>query len=139
MQEILRLTARLGVSQEQLEQRLGKSLQSLLRPEAKEWIKRLRQMAEELVPSPKVKFGHWPRSQEDEEAVYLREQKQAAAPFTFKLFNGEQFEGVITDFTPYTITIKPVDGEEELVLRKLAIAYYRRLPAPAGVEGKAEK
>ncbi len=132
LQEILRLAARLGVGQEQLEQRLGKSLQSLLRPEAREWIKRLRDMVEELAPGPRIKFGHWPQSQEDQEAAYLKQQKEAGAPFTFRLFNGEQYDGVITDFTPYTITIRPLDAGEEVVLRKLAIAYYRRLPTPGG-------
>jgi sRNA-binding regulator protein Hfq len=123
----MRLAARLGVTQEQLEERLGKSMSLLNRPEARDWIKRVRAMADEIAPSRKVRFGQWPEEQEDMEATYLREQREAGAPFTFKLFNGEEFSGVIADSTPYTITIKANDGGE-VVLRKLAIAYYRRLP-----------
>ena len=94
-------------------------------------------MADEIAPTRKVRFGQWPDEQEDLEATYLREQKEAGAPFTFKLFNGEEFNGVIADSTPYTITIKAKDGSE-VVLRKLAIAYYRRLPeqGAAGEEVK---
>jgi hypothetical protein len=123
----MRLAARLEVSQEQLEERLGKKMNTLTRPEARDWIKRVRAMADEIAPSRKVRFGQWPEEQEDMEAAYLREQREAGAPFVFKLFNGEEFRGVITDSTPYTITIRSDDGSE-VVLRKLALAYYRRLP-----------
>jgi sRNA-binding regulator protein Hfq len=109
-----------------LEERLGKALHALTRTEAKDWIKRLRAMADEIAPSRKVRFGQWPEANEDREAAYLREQRDAASPFTFRLFNGEQITGTLTDFTPYTITVR-VSDDEEVVLRKLAIAYYRRM------------
>jgi sRNA-binding regulator protein Hfq len=86
-------------------------------------------MADEIAPTQKIRFGQWPEAQEDREAAYLREQRDAGAPFTFKLFNGEQIAGTVSDFTPYTITIR-ADAGEEMVLRKLAIAYYRRQSAP---------
>ncbi len=126
MEELLRLTTRLEIDQEQLEKRIGKSLSALTRPEAKDWIKRVRAMADEVAPTRKVHFGQWPEGREDREAVYLREQQEANAPFVFTLFNGEHFNGVITDFTPYTITINDSATGDEVVLRKLAIAYYRR-------------
>jgi sRNA-binding regulator protein Hfq len=113
-----------------LEERLGKALHALTRTEAKDWIKRLRAMADEIAPSRKVRFGQWPEANEDREAAYLREQRDAASPFTFRLFNGEQITGTLTDFTPYTITVR-VSDDEEVVLRKLAIAYYRRMVADA--------
>ncbi len=153
--ELVRLANRLDISQEQLEERVGKSISTLTRPEAKDWIKRLRAMAEEIAPGNKVRFGRWPEDQEDREATYLAEQRDTAAPFTFKLFDSEQFNGIITDFTPYTITVKLNGDQEEVVLRKLAIVYYRRLPAngdaggtqatqpqqdaSAGTEGTAKK
>ncbi|MBF6613688.1 MAG: helix-turn-helix transcriptional regulator [Chloroflexi bacterium] len=126
MEELLRLTTRLEIDQEQLEKRIGKSLSMLTKPEAKEWIKRVRAMADEVAPTRKVHFGQWPEGREDREAAYLREQQDANAPFVFTLFNGERFNGVITDFTPYTITINHAATGEEVVLRKLAIVYYRR-------------
>lgn len=125
LQELTHLSQRLQISREKLEERVGKALTALSRPEAKEWIKRLRAMADEIAPTQKIRFGQWPEAQEDLEAAYLREQRDAGAAFTFKLFNGEQITGTILDFTPYTITVKADDGEET-VLRKLAIAYYRR-------------
>jgi hypothetical protein len=132
LEELHRLAAKLEITQEQLEERIGKKLEELNRPEAKEWIKRARGMVEEIAPSRKMPYGQWPQGREDQEAAYLKSQQDAGAFFLFKLFNGEQFGGVITDFTPYTITIKEHDNGDETVLRKLAIAYYRRTDAPAG-------
>jgi sRNA-binding regulator protein Hfq len=121
-----RLAAKLDIQIEQLEERIGKKVTEMNRPEAKEWIKRARAMVEELAPTRKAAYGQWPEGREDQEAAYLRAMQEEGAYFTFKLFNGEQFEGVISDFTPYTITVKPNGNGEDLVLRKLAIAYYRR-------------
>jgi sRNA-binding regulator protein Hfq len=109
-----------------MEARIGKQLASLTRPEARDWIKKLRAIADEIAPSQRVHYGVWPEAQEDREAAYLRQQRDASGRFAFKLFNGEQFDGTLVDFTPYTITVRPDDSEEEVVLRKLAIAYYRR-------------
>lgn len=130
LQELSRLAVRLDIDQEQMEARIGKALSVLDRSEAKEWIKKLRAIADEIAPTQKVRFGMWPEGQEDREAIYLREQRDTQTYLTFKLFNGEQMGGVVSDFTPYTITIKQGNhdrqGEDEVVLRKLAIAYYRR-------------
>jgi sRNA-binding regulator protein Hfq len=125
LQELARLAIRLEIDQAQMEAQIGKTLNTLTRPEAKDWIKKLRAIADEIAPTQKSRFGSWPGGEEDREAAYLREQRDAHATFAFKLFNGEQISGTITDFTPYTITVSTGDGEET-VLRKLAIAYYRR-------------
>jgi hypothetical protein len=129
LQELERLAVKLDIDVAQLEERLGKKLPDLTRPEAKDWIKRVRAMAEEIAPGKKG-YGPWPGGQIDQEAQYLAAQKEAAAHFTFKLFDGEQVGGVITDFTPYTITISTNGDGADLVLRKLAIAYYKRTPTP---------
>ena len=84
-------------------------------------------------------YGQWPQGREDQEAAYLKSQQDAGSFFVFKLFNGEQFGGVITDFTPYTITIKEHGNGEETVLRKLAIAYYRHTDAPAEKPAKTTR
>ncbi len=124
-QELAHLAARLQIDDAQLEERVGMRVGDLKRIEAKEWIKRLRGMADEVAPGAKVRYGQWPEAEKDREAVYLQEQKEAQAQILFKLFNGETFTGIISDFSPYTIIVK--QDEEDVVLRKLAIAYYRRL------------
>jgi transcriptional regulator with XRE-family HTH domain len=126
LDELRRLAAKLDIEIEQLEERIGKKITDMNRPEAKDWIKRARAMVEELAPTRKAAYGQWPEGREDQEAAYLRAMQEAGAYFTFKLFNGEQFEGIISDFTPYTITVKPQGNGDDLVLRKLAIAYYRQ-------------
>lgn len=125
LQELVHLGMRLQIDNTQLEEQVGKSLSTLKRAEAKGWIKKLRGMADEVAPSTKVRYGQWPDAKEDREAIYLREQKEAGAAFLFKLFNGETFTGTISDFTAYTITVK--QDNEDVVLRKLAIAYYRQM------------
>ena len=132
LQELSRLAARLEIDQQQMEARIGKQLAELTRPEARDWIKKLRSIADEIAPSQRVHYGVWPEAQEDREAAYLRQQRDANAAFTFKLFNGEQFDGAVADFTPYTITVRLAEGDQEVVLRKLAIAYYRRTGAGSG-------
>src|SRR5438477_3077500 len=130
VEELMRLAARLEIEQAKVEESMGKPIQALNRMEAKEWIKRLRDMAEEIggaTPGSKVRFGQWPGSREDREALYLARYRESGATFSFKLSNGEEFRGTIADYTPYTITVK-LDGQDELVLRKLAIAYYRQAP-----------
>ena len=145
----MRLAARLEIEQAKVEESMGKPIQALSRVEAKEWIKRLRDMAEEIggaTPGSKVRFGQWPGSREDREALYLARYRESGATFSFKLFNGEEFRGTIADYTPYTITVK-LDGQDELVLRKLATAYYRQAPEgaaatsspPSEAAPKAEK
>ena len=52
-----------------------------------------------------------------------------------KVFNGEQVEGKVMGFSPYTITVQSSSGDAETTLRKLAIAYYRRLVEDDGEEG----
>ncbi|HKP52575.1 MAG TPA: helix-turn-helix domain-containing protein [Chloroflexia bacterium] len=137
-QELLNLAHRLNITQEQLEERVGKPLGTLNRPDATDWVKRLRAIADEIAPTQKVKYGRWPDANEDREASYLAKQRDAGATCIFHLFNEEEFSGTISDFTPYTITIKVADKDEEIVLRKLAIAYYRCMPvSAAGTNGTA--
>jgi sRNA-binding regulator protein Hfq len=125
----MHLATRLDIAQEQLEERVGKPLADLTRPDATDWVKRLRAIADEIAPGQRVKYGKWSNGNEDREAAYLAKQRDAGATCVFRLFNGEEFSGTISEFTPYTITIKAVAQDEEVVLRKLAIAYYRCMVA----------
>ena len=127
VEELLRLASRLGMEQAQVEQEMGKSVQTLTRPEAKDWIKKFRELTNESSPGSRVRFGQWPGVREDQEASYLEQQREANSSFAFKMFNGDEFRGAISEFTPYTITINANTGGD-VVLRKLAIAYYRQIP-----------
>jgi sRNA-binding regulator protein Hfq len=59
------------------------------------------------------------------ELQYLTQAQEAGDTLTITLINGEQVEGQIIGFSPYTITLR-LAGGEELTLNKLAIAYYRK-------------
>jgi hypothetical protein len=130
--EIMRLSARLGLSTPQLEERFGRAVADITRFDAREWIKQLREEAAAKAPPSKIHFGQWPGLKDDLEAVYLDQQKQAGAEFRFTLFNGEAFAGRLVDYTPYTVTIEETGSGQQIVLRKLAIAYYRRLSSGNG-------
>lgn len=65
----------------------------------------------------------------DIESAYLRKQRDLKVPLRFTFLNGKEFTGVILDFTPFTIHIKDETTSEEVILRKLAIAYYRKADA----------
>ena len=135
--EIMRLAARLNLSTAQIETQFGRPISEVTRFDAREWIKRLREEAATKAPPSKIHFGQWPGLKDDLEAVYLKEQKESAAPFHFTLFNGEVLKGIIIDFTPYTVTMAEDGTGNHIVLRKLAIAYYRRL-GPGGEGEHAE-
>lgn len=140
MTEIMRLAARLNLSTAQLETQFNRPLADITRFDAREWIKQLREEAATKAPPSKIHFGQWPGLKDDLEAVYLNEQKTTGAPFRFVLFNGESLEGPISDFTPYTITIAETGTGNQVVLRKLAVAYYRRLgegDGPVQAEGES--
>jgi hypothetical protein len=125
------------MEQAQLEEQIGKQVAVMTRTDAKDWIKKLREQAAEASPGGKVHFGHWPGSREDEEATYLSGLRGASDILRFKLFNGEEFTGTVTEFTPYTITVRSEPGGEETVLRKLAIVYYRQT-GQAAAEAKED-
>ncbi len=142
--EIMRLAARLNLSTEEIEEEFGRSIDNITRFDAREWIKKLREDAIAKAPPAKVHFGQWPGLKEDREAAYLAEQRDENATLQVTLFNGEVFTGRIVDFTPYTITVERPDAEggEQVVLRKLAIAYYQRngaQQAPAENPGAAKE
>ncbi|HUS17252.1 MAG TPA: hypothetical protein VM536_19825, partial [Chloroflexia bacterium] len=126
--EIMRLAARLNLSTEEIEEQFGRGMDNITRFDAREWIKKLREDAIAKAPPAKVHFGQWPGLKDDREAVYLAEQRELGSEFRVALINGQTFNGRITDFTPYTITLAQdtPGGVEQVVLRKLAVAYYQR-------------
>ena len=65
----------------------------------------------------------------DIESAYLRKQRDLKVPLKFTFMNGKEYTGVVTDFTPFTVHIQDVTTGEEIILRKLAMAYYRKADA----------
>ena len=65
----------------------------------------------------------------DIESAYLRKQRDLKVPLKFTFMNGKEYTGVVTDFTPFTIHIQDATTGEEIILRKLAMAYYRKADA----------
>jgi sRNA-binding regulator protein Hfq len=65
----------------------------------------------------------------DIESAYLRKQRDLKVPLRFTFLNGQEFVGVVTDFTPFTIHIMDEQTQEEVILRKLALAFYRKADA----------
>jgi sRNA-binding regulator protein Hfq len=137
--EIMRLAARLNLSTEEIEGQFGRSIDNITRFDAREWIKKLREDAIAQAPPAKVHFGQWPGLKDDREAVYLTEQRAQGSQFRVVLFNGEVFNGRIVDFTPYTITLQQegADDAEQVILRKLAVAYYQRTAPGTGEQPTA--
>lgn len=65
----------------------------------------------------------------DIESAYLRKQRDLKVPLKFTFMNGKEYTGVVTDFTPFTVHILDQTTGEEVILRKLAMAYYRKADA----------
>jgi len=65
----------------------------------------------------------------DIESAYLRKQRDLKVVLTFTFLNGKDYTGVVTDFTPFTIHIQEAETGQEVILRKLAMAYYRKADA----------
>lgn len=65
----------------------------------------------------------------DIESAYLRKQRDLKVALKFTFMNGQEYTGVVTDFTPFTVHIQDATTGEEIILRKLAMAYYRKADA----------
>lgn len=123
--ELLRLGARREMSREAIETRIGKSLDQLTRPDARQWIGTLRNEDASDVSVARSSLA-LPEVIDAFESEYLREMRDRGTPLHFLLFNGQQLTGTVVEFTPYTITIKDSENNDEVTLRKLAIVYYRK-------------
>ncbi len=95
-------------------------------------------------PKPVIKYTA--EQLGDIESAYLRKQRDLKVPLKFTFLNGKEYTGVVTDFTPFTVHILESGTGEEVILRKLAMAYYRKADAldeaqaeKAAAQSKAEK
>lgn len=116
-----------------LEQEVGKPLELLTRHEASKLLNRYQQLLAESrggespdQARPKRRRAYLPESVDEFELKYLTAQQEAGALLHFTLFDGHKLSGRIVGFSPYSITIREPETEEEVTLQKLAIAYYRR-------------
>jgi transcriptional regulator with XRE-family HTH domain len=125
---LLTLAARFDVDRAALEAEIGKPLDELTQQEARHWNGHyMRRMAEEKPPKSPIdrKRAYLPESVDGFELAYLQEQQASEALLRFTLFDGQIFEGVVVGFGPYHIDIREPGGDE-VMLNKLAIAYYRK-------------
>lgn len=119
LEQIHNLARRMGLDDAEVEERIGVSLSSLNHQEARDAIAKLRQHMEES--------GTWqPRVGEgiDQEGAYLGKLRDRGISVIARLIDGSTVEGKVVDYTPYAIRLRD-DRGEELMVRKLAIAYYQ--------------
>ncbi|MDB5078732.1 MAG: hypothetical protein JWP00_656 [Chloroflexi bacterium] len=74
----------------------------------------------------------------DIESAYLRKQRDLKVALKFTFMNGKEYTGVVTDFTPFTVHIIDSTTGEEVILRKLAMAYYRKADAVEEAQNAAQ-
>lgn len=86
-------------------------------------------------PKPVIKYTA--EQLGDIESAYLRKQRDLRVPLRFTFINGKEYTGTVVDFTPFTIHIIEEESGEEIILRKLAVAYYRKADAIEEAREKA--
>ncbi len=128
---LLKLAAVLGEDEQAVGRAAGKPLEALTRQEAtsllttySERAREWKATGEEARPDgTRRKRGHLPEAVDEYELHYLQARQENGEIVTFKLLNGEQMEGRVIGFSPYHILIAK-DDQSEMVIHKLALAYY---------------
>ncbi|MFO7683127.1 MAG: helix-turn-helix transcriptional regulator [Chloroflexota bacterium] len=121
------LIAKLNEDETAVSERLGKPLEELAFPEARQLLntyhKAYKARQDQRPPDTRRKRGHLPEVVDDFEIKYLQTQQEAGTVITFTLFDKTEFSGRIIGFSPYNITIQQAD-DSEVTIQKLALAYY---------------
>ncbi|MGQ9459172.1 MAG: helix-turn-helix domain-containing protein [Anaerolineae bacterium] len=128
VEHLRRLAAKLALDEGALEERVGKPLSALTRAEVSALLSAFQKALAQATPDQirgKRHRPYLPEAVDAFECRYLQACQDEGALLTFVLFDGQQVEGRVVGFSPYTITIQTPSGDE-VTLRKLAIAYYRR-------------
>jgi transcriptional regulator with XRE-family HTH domain len=131
IEHLLRLAERFpDVDRASLEAQAGKSLEELTQKEASELLRQIQErMREEQPPRPPQPFdrhrAYLPEGVDEFELKYLTAAQEATDVLYVTLIDGNQLEGEIVGFSPYTIVLRQPDGGE-ITVNKLAIAYYRK-------------
>ncbi|MFO7684210.1 MAG: helix-turn-helix transcriptional regulator [Chloroflexota bacterium] len=128
------LFAKLNEDETAVTERLGKPLEELAFPEARQLLntyhKAYKARQAQRPPDTRRKRGHLPEAVDDFEIEYLQTQQEAGTVITFTLFDKTEFSGRIIGFSPYNITIQQAD-DSEVTIQKLALAYYTAAKAAA--------
>jgi transcriptional regulator with XRE-family HTH domain len=131
IEHLLHLVERFpDVDRNTLEAQAGKTLEELTAKEASGLLNQLQErIRQEQPPRPKQPFdrrrAYLPEGVDEFEMKYLTAAQEAGDTLYVTLMNGNQLDGVIVGFNPYSITLGRPDGEE-VTVNKLAIAYYRK-------------
>jgi transcriptional regulator with XRE-family HTH domain len=131
IEHLLKLAERFpDVDRASLEAQAGKSLEELTQKEASELLKQLQErIREEQPPRPQQPFdrhrAYLPEGVDEFELKYLTAAQEATDVLYVTLIDGNQLEGEIVGFSPYTIVLRQSDGGE-ITVNKLAIAYYHK-------------
>ena len=120
------LLSQLGRSSAELEAELGKPLAELDRTAMSGLLRSLQDQVRDL--TVERHRAYLPESVDTFEARYLTEVQEAGAVLHFALFDGGTDEGQVIGFSPYSITIRTLDGDER-TLNKLALVSYTRRPS----------
>jgi transcriptional regulator with XRE-family HTH domain len=125
LQTILR---QLNRTPAELEAEIGKPLAELDRTEMSGLLRTLQDSAREI--TAERHRAYLPESVDTFEAKYLGGAQEAGAILRFTLFDGGTDEGQVIGFSPYTITIRTLEGAER-TFNKLALVSYSRRPSAA--------
>lgn len=115
---------RLGRTQAEVEQALGKPIATLDRTAMSDLLKSLQEEVRRT--SAERHRAYLPEGVDAYESRYLTRLVNAGLPVRFTLFDGSTTEGAVIGFGPYSITIRQNDGAE-LTLNKLALVSYAAL------------
>ena len=118
------------VDRSTLQAQAGKTLEELTSKEASELLSQLQErLQQEHPPRAKQPFdrhrAYLPEGVDEFELQYLTAAQAAEDHLEITLFDGNQLEGQLLGFSPYSITLRQSDGGETTI-NKLAIAYYCR-------------
>lgn len=125
---LVQLASHFDITRGALEAEIGKPLDQMTRDEAREWNRRFNErIAEEKeAKSPIDRHrAYLPEGVDRFEMEYLNGFLASGDSLAFTLFNGEELQGTLVGYSPYTLTIRQADGTETTI-NKLAIAYYHR-------------
>jgi transcriptional regulator with XRE-family HTH domain len=116
---------RLGRTQQEVEEALGKPIASLDRAGMSALLRSLQDEVRKT--SVERHRAYLPEGVDSYEGRYLTNLVTTGRPVRFTLFDGSSVEGRVIGYGPYSITVEQPDGTET-TLNKLALVSYAALP-----------
>lgn len=129
---LITLGEKLGLSEGQVRDEVGKPFEKLTLVEVKQWLHdyteriKAQNKAEKdsRPPDTRRKRAKLPEGVDEFELKYLTARQEAGDIVAFKMLSGDTLTGKIVGFSPYFITVAGDDGTETTI-HKLALAYYQ--------------